>query len=300
MRVSFALLFVASVLGAGCGFDPEGNGGNPDAPNGPDAPVGPDEDSDGVPDAQDNCPAAANPDQHDEDGDGLGDDCDNCPHVANPSQANTDADGVGNACDPDPSAPNHIAAFYGFGGTEFPSEWAPRGGWTVADDSLQQPTSDAAQRVISLSGGDWLDAYVEASALVTGVAPPGSPSSIRKIEILTRYTPGASAGTGYLCGLVDDVADPENAQQVLGRLIDSGAAIEHALNNLPMRLAPAVALRMIATGEGVNHSCSTLVSGIIGTNIINNVHARGSIGLRTDGVAARFHYVIVIAPGTGE
>jgi hypothetical protein len=36
----------------------------------------PDDDNDGVPDAQDNCPIVANPDQHDDDRDGLGNACD--------------------------------------------------------------------------------------------------------------------------------------------------------------------------------------------------------------------------------
>ncbi len=58
-----------------------------------------DADGDGVPDDEDNCPDAANPDQADTDGDGIGDACDNCPAVANPDQADTDGDGIGDACD---------------------------------------------------------------------------------------------------------------------------------------------------------------------------------------------------------
>jgi hypothetical protein len=50
-----------------------------------------DMDDDGVPDAEDNCPAVANPDQADGDVDGAGDVCDNCPTVANPTQADSEA-----------------------------------------------------------------------------------------------------------------------------------------------------------------------------------------------------------------
>jgi hypothetical protein len=59
-----------------------------------------DADRDGVPDAADNCPHAANPGQADADHDGAGDACDNCPTVANASQADRDQDGSGDACQP--------------------------------------------------------------------------------------------------------------------------------------------------------------------------------------------------------
>jgi hypothetical protein len=46
------------------------------------APPEPDGDADGVPDARDNCPAAANPSQADQDGDGVGDACETAPSGA--------------------------------------------------------------------------------------------------------------------------------------------------------------------------------------------------------------------------
>jgi len=78
-----------------------------------------DGDHDGIPNATDNCPNAANLDQLDSDHDGIGDACDddfslapddddgdgvlnendNCGNVANPDQADADHDGIGDACD---------------------------------------------------------------------------------------------------------------------------------------------------------------------------------------------------------
>jgi hypothetical protein len=72
----------------------------------------PDGDSDGVPNAADNCPFISNADQADLDRDGAGDACDpdddgdgaadvvdNCPVLANPTQLDEDRDGTGDACE---------------------------------------------------------------------------------------------------------------------------------------------------------------------------------------------------------
>ena len=73
-----------------------------------------DQDMDGIPDDQDNCPANANANQADADGDGVGDACDNdqdndgisnaqdnCPTIPNAAQNDLDADQIGDACDND-------------------------------------------------------------------------------------------------------------------------------------------------------------------------------------------------------
>jgi hypothetical protein len=61
----------------------------------------PDDDNDGVADGIDLCPTIADPAQLDTDGDGVGDACDDCPAVANADQTDHDGDGLGDACDPD-------------------------------------------------------------------------------------------------------------------------------------------------------------------------------------------------------
>ena len=72
----------------------------------------PDGDGDGVADATDNCPAAANADQADNDADGQGNACDPCPQDANTTTCtpynpeDTDSDGVSNSTDNCPDASN--------------------------------------------------------------------------------------------------------------------------------------------------------------------------------------------------
>jgi hypothetical protein len=61
-----------------------------------------DQDTDGIPDPYDNCPAVSNADQFDTDGDKVGDACDNCPSTPNADQADSDGDGIGDACDSAP------------------------------------------------------------------------------------------------------------------------------------------------------------------------------------------------------
>ncbi|MET0387574.1 MAG: choice-of-anchor B family protein [Polyangiales bacterium] len=73
--------------------------GAPAAPSGGDVtPVASDQDSDGIPDARDNCATKPNADQADQDGDKLGDACDNCPKSQNEDQRDQDMDGTGDVC----------------------------------------------------------------------------------------------------------------------------------------------------------------------------------------------------------
>ena len=58
-----------------------------------------DNDKDGLPDINDNCPNRANPEQYDYDSDGVGDDCDSCMLTPNPDQKDSDGDLIGNTCD---------------------------------------------------------------------------------------------------------------------------------------------------------------------------------------------------------
>lgn len=307
MRSSFVLtLWVAAAAGldlGGCKFDPGGDGVPSDATA--DAtvdalPPDGDADADGVLNSVDLCPLIPDIDQHDEDADGRGDVCDNCPHVPNADQANTgDGDTVGNACDPDPAGPNHIAAFFGFQSSTFPAEWSPVGPWEVAGGSLRQPNLEIRERIIALSGRAWGNAVVETASYIVAVAPDAAPaSSDREVSILHRFTPpGAGRGTGYLCSAFDSSADTSNAMQIAGRFLDTGRVFGGTVTPLPTPIIAATSMTIVAKSTSSTQVCRTLTTAPVEATYLDEANAVGTVALRTVGVAARFQYVIVIAPG---
>jgi hypothetical protein len=186
-----------TVSALACGFSPDGSG--------PDASGNGDADSDGVRDADDNCPMIANTDQHDEDSDAVGDRCDNCPHVANADQANTGeasagvtADGAGDACDPFPSAPGNDIIF-------FESFAAPLSGWQTNGPGLWEVSGDAVTQsrpnvVTTLYTGS-----PQPGVVVDTVATPlsGNLTTGFGFGPVALYTPSAGFGLGYGCDLYD-------------------------------------------------------------------------------------------------
>ncbi len=114
----FAVAFPAAAAASPLdGFAPSARGVVAEPP-----PEAPDEDSDGFPDAEDNCPSVANEDQADTpDGDGIGnacdpnddndtlnDDVDKCDATVSTNNNDADGDGLGDVCDSDRDGDGHV------------------------------------------------------------------------------------------------------------------------------------------------------------------------------------------------
>lgn len=84
------------------------------------------------------------PSGHDEDGDGVPDASDDCPMLADPQQLDGDGDGVGDVCDPEPAMPRQRIAFFAPMTPDTPClTQPPDAAWTKPGDSwdIQAPSS---------------------------------------------------------------------------------------------------------------------------------------------------------------
>lgn len=287
--------FVAAALvGVGaCGFNPSTPA--PDA-----APQGDDADLDGIRDADDNCPQAANPDQHDEDRDGPGDVCDNCPHVANPTQANVGetgagnvADGAGDACDPLPSLGGNDIVFFESFARPF-TGWGVTGAglWATADDSLSQ-TRDSVVTVayvgVPLSG-----AIVDTTATLIAA---GASQPAFGFGPVALFTPSIAHGVGYACDLVDNGQNSDALFNAAIEYLDSTtyAALASDEGTGDSLVGTRVAMRVMAGVDAPTQTCNvTSAAGLDLAAVASDTRMTpGRIALRTHNAAVRFDHVVV-------
>jgi hypothetical protein len=134
-------------------------------------------DSDGVLNAQDNCPNRTNADQHDEDHDAIGDACDNCPTISNADQADTTEaamngqfpDGVGNACDLRPGLGGDEIARVSTFATANDATRFTGSGWTIdADAATSMGNAQWQSKSGELGDGAILVAEITALVFATG------------------------------------------------------------------------------------------------------------------------------------
>ena len=290
MRGSIILALVA-----GCSFTVPGATGSA-GDDAPDAAVNTprDTDGDGILDAVDVCPFVVDPEQRDHDGDHRGDACDVCPANAD-SGVDTDHDGVGDACDPHPTVPgDRIAYFEGF---YQPVVWNAVIGdntWTFANGQAHQPSTADAYQLIRDDNPDLGHVTVEARFAVDQIT--GDTSSRRSAGIVTGYRDN---DTYWFCGLAASGTQSEvDAGKVSWGLF--GDSFDFNLGGfasaMPGGFAVLRARTSQATTGGTTIECSVDRNGIVGSaSYSTDAAAGGDIGLRTNGAAASFDYVFVVA-----
>ena len=319
-----ALLLVC----ASCSFDlggvPPGAGGADGgatsadaAPGAPDAAPGdPDSDGDGVTDGQDDCPTVADPLQRDHDGDGVGDLCDGCPHVADATQPDGDGDGVDDACDPRPTqGGDRIALFDGFydDGAGLPADWAAGVGaaadWNRSGGSLHQKASDAAE-----VSAFWTPSTTFANeAIDTAIRIDEVPgfsagqSGVRTAGAAVDFARGDGSGRMFLCAIRDDVGLPTTTEVRLYRVENDNFPADTQTYGAElaagMVFTPSLAVGQTPVGAGdvdLDARCHGPAPGgalALEYPVTGTPAEQGAAGLRTNGVAASFDYVVVYQLG---
>ena len=252
-----------------------------------DGPPG-DGDGDGVLDAEDNCPAKPNADQHDEDGDLIGDVCDPCPHLPG-AAADGDGDGVGDACDPQPAiAKQRIVFFDPF--TSDRSEWAHAAGITRVGETLRLNALAAdAHTQLNLSTGE--RRIHAAGTIVTS-------GSGRPQQVAIAYGHNAAEDRYHYCELWNSTeTDGEIAiyktnsgvYTRLGRVAFNGAIPTGAWSMRIDESPAAQRIDYLATMGGTNHP---LITGNTATSPV--LIAGDHIKLYASNLDVRVDYVLVI------
>jgi hypothetical protein len=266
----FALVWL---LGCGrIGFAPSGVGSSDAA--------GADSDGDGVPDAVDNCPTVANPDQADEDGDGLGDACDPCPPFAN-AVDDQDGDGVPDRCDPNPTKPgDRIVVFEGF--ATRPVKALIEGNWTFDGGAAKVASALNVDAAVSwaLGGSNLTVTAVGTIDANFGDLVPRPVGVAAQIQIATSG--------GILCAFG---TDPSN-QEVFA-LVDNAASA--ALDKIPATASVGTTSTFRLRQVGTSYTCDgSHASRPLGANSpVASMPNR--VGVFTRSASAHFGWVMIVA-----
>lgn len=261
---------------------------------------------DGGPDASPGCTDPGG--LPDEDGDLVRDACDNCPHRAQTTpaeRADPDGDGIGVACDPDLFNADHVVAFHGFNvqvpelqlvlGDAGAARWEFDGGDLVLT-SASQRTPYLAALSTALP-----EVTVEAEMTIPASLPALSNSSSRSVGVWANLDLGTPAPTppGNLIEIFE-LRDGAGVSNQYAHLVDTTVGAGPGVTSAPSQLLflPGERYRMKLTCAA--GQCSTVVfhAEIVGFNTSNPSTTRaGGVGLRSYGMDARFHYLMVYAPG---
>jgi len=286
-------------LGQACVADRCGTGAAPpvDSAVAGDARVGDavstaDSDGDGRPDASDNCPTTANPDQADEDGDLVGDACDPCPIArALTTDPDADLDGIPEVagCDPSQATQDRIWQFYGFVSAPDVSELSP--GWTLASGSYRG------------LGVPVEDDFAYLTAKLPGIAAPPD-----NFTVTTRMALEPSAAVPFAGISIEDNTLSDDADGIDCQLTVSGTTRQLQLQLANRLLVKSFAWRdatdyLISLGLRAGRYTCTVIED--GAPMITATLADDSTSQPRDGqavsifsldVAAQFRWLLVAGP----
>ncbi|WP_338866486.1 lamin tail domain-containing protein [Myxococcus stipitatus] len=209
-----------------------------------------DADGDGIPDAQDNCPAVFNPirpvdqgKQPDQDGDGVGDACDVCPFAANsttcsrPNPQDADGDGIINAVDNCPTTPNPDQADSDGDGRGDACDLCPTAnpGDTACPVSIYE-----VKQAVPGGVSAWVGQRVALTGLtVTGVGPTGFFAQVHPSEQGYR-------GVDYSGGFVFTKSAPAS-NVVVGARVDVSASVTNYFGQVQLEASTVTVLGQAAT-----------------------------------------------------
>ena len=249
-------------------------------------------DGDDVPDVDDNCPGAPNPDQHDEDGDDTGDVCDNCPVTASPIQLNVDGDDLGDLCDPSPTLPrNRILAFEPWAGAPVgvPGWTSYAGTWTVTGDAVGVAVSAnqaRMQRPVTVPIGT-AAVFVDVSYTLDAVALPVTLAVLAPVDF--DGSDKTIGGTG--CALRVDAGGMDRASLASVTVTSPTGFSQNGLAPFNRELMAPTTGAIQLQRRGTSNTCRISLAAETVTDSFNSSGSVTHVGLLARGVGVRLHYL---------
>lgn len=238
----------------------------------------------------------------DHDGDGVDDELDGCPHLFTQVQADADDDGIGDGCDPSDSVRHRRVLFEGFYEAPTEDQWGVAGYGTLAEWSivvvgsksyLRQDSSQAGRRQLR-----WRQAVASAHVVAEVMVDSAEAQGPRGVGVLLGDRSTLSSGSYGVCAV--QRPSGSSAEQVLASFYLADTAMTNSVAPWSSSLEGTTVVHAEHTQAGVEGRIDCeLRRGTQGRSLSAarpEPVANGLIGLHTEGVAASFDYLFVIAP----